>query len=458
MRDREAVLRVIDRHFAFKVEGAIFAPSYGSWWDGKVHLIRKVRDGTLSFPAGLHDEVVDRLEAAGYSCTIDDQRLLDAGSIPGRSWSWIGPPLRGYQQEALAKALATGSGILKLPTRSGKTLLAAAIIQEIGKRALFVVTSDLLLNQAAHAFRNAIGGATVTMIGSGQWDPSGDIVVASIQTLQGRVETPAFGSLARSFGITFLDELHHLMSNGDAWREAAIHLEPPIKIGLSATVDLSKDSGDEGSIWLRGICGKIMYEIGTSDLIDQGFLVRPTIRFVHHGAEATKDRRWSPTVLKKYIVECKDRNETIAARAISSAKAGEGVLVDTNTIPHVRILADLISRGLPPGQVAILVGDTAASVRERVIESFRAGRIRAIVSTIMGEGVDVPEIITVINAEGGKAKVSTLQRLRNLTPAPGKTKAEVIEMADVHHPILRGWTADRLDIYKAERSFRIKVE
>ena len=459
IRDRDAVHRVIDPPFAFKVAGAEFSPqARAKVWDGRVHLVRKVRGGGLEFPAGLYPEVVSLLRGAGYGPEIEeaDERLPapDIGPV-----EWRGPRLRDYQGAAILAALDRGGGVIRLPIRAGKTMTAGRMIETLGTRSLFVVPSDLLVRQSADVFRDVLGGVEVSTIGGGDWDVSGDVVVATIQTLASRLRTREFARFARSFGAVFLDEVHHLQNDGDAWRDAALALDARYKVGLSATVAVDpKGENDPGAIWIRGICGPVVYSVGMSDLIERGFLVRPTIRFVAHGAEEIKGKPTPATLYRDGIVECVPRNARIAAEAVAYAQAGRGVLVDASRVPHVRILADLISRGLPPGQVAALTGNSSADDRDAVLQAFRARRIRVIVGTILGEGIDVPEIEVVVNAEGGRAKVSTIQRMRNLTPAPGKVQAVVVEPIDIHHPTFREWTLERLRIYRREPAFRVEIE
>jgi len=110
------------------------------------------------------------------------------------------------------------------------------------------------------------------------------------------------------------------------------------------------------------------------------------------------------------------------------------------------------------GRVALLLGTSSGDERAAVVASWRRGEVLVVVGTILGEGVDIPELSVVINAEGGKANVSGLQRLRNLTLSPGKTEAIVVEFLDTHHPHLCDWTARRLALYRRERAFKIEAE
>jgi len=230
------------------------------------------------------------------------------------------------------------------------------------------------------------------------------------------------------------------------------------KYGLTGTATIhKKNANPKGDIWLRGLCGRFLIAKTISDMIDDGHLSPLLIRFVRHNAPMIPGRKWSPNVYNDGIVGCEPRNKVIASEAIAYARQGSRVLVDVARIEHTRILHDLIARRLGD-QVVVLKGETKKGVRERTLHRLESGQVQVIVGTIMGEGIDVPALDVVINAEGGKAQVSMIQRLRNLTLYEGKRQAEVVELVDDHHAVLRKWTLQRLRIYREEPAFKIRVE
>lgn len=442
---------ILDRRYSWRLEGVEYVEAFRAHrWDGRVHVLqRKLKRGEITMPSGLVGEVLLVPEVVAYGLVVDDRRATCPLPVTP---AWTGHRLRVYQQEAVDAACnTTGGGIIRVPTRGGKTLIAAAIIARLAQRTLFVVPSRLLLSQTAKALAAALGGVTVTAIGEGLWDGTGDVVVATVQTLTAKARSPALEQLCEDVSLCFLDEIHHLRGKGSAWRDMALGLDAGRKIGLSATVDLSKRRpAAEGAVWLRAICGPLLYSARIADLMAEGFLVPCHVRFVRHGAPDTRETSWTSDLYDRLVVQCRERNDRIVAEAVAYARAGERVLVDVSRIDHARLLADAIDVRLPRGVVHTMIGRTGARARSRILEAVKVTPGSVIVGTIMGEGVDVPELTVVVNAEGGKAKVSTIQRLRNLTASAGKTGATVVEMADDHHPILAGWTLDRLAIYQAE--------
>jgi superfamily II DNA or RNA helicase len=105
----------------------------------------------------------------------------------------------------------------------------------------------------------------------------------------------------------------------------------------------------------------------------------------------------------------------------------------------------------------IVTGRDKTSSRKDKVKSFLNGDVNILMGTVFGEGIDIPEVECVINAEGGRDVKATIQRMRNMTPAPGKTKAVFIDFMDVTNKHFAKHSRERLKIYKEEPAFDIKI-
>ena len=127
----EDAFGVLDERYAYPIPGAWFSPAYKRGrWDGKVHLIRRRKGGAIVFPSGLFSEIRSRLVKARFDIEVEDVRP-DARSFRG-SVEWTGPECRDYQREAVKKAVESEGGIVKLPIRAGKTIVASRITRRLG--------------------------------------------------------------------------------------------------------------------------------------------------------------------------------------------------------------------------------------------------------------------------------------------------------------------------------------
>lgn len=449
-------IKSLDKRTAFFVKGHEFNPAFRRhWWDGKEHLVKKVKgkpDYTL--PIGMMDRAIELANDLGKSIKLVDERRVSSQPIEV-DWNEDIEP-RDYQQAAvdalcLDRGLLTGKGMIRVPTRGGKTLIAARTIHKLQRRALFIVPSQLLQLQTVQAFERMLM-VPIGQVGDGVWAPE-DITVASIQTLAAQMKKPRAKELLASFDVVFFDECHHFA--GEKWRRVFDSIDALYKIGLSATIFLKDDDDNELSgIHMVASTGPVLYSIEPDELILRGFLVRPTILCVKIREPEVKRVPW-PTAHLLGIVQHGHRNDVIARLALNRRLAGRAVLVITASLDHTADLkARMMSMGLVVGTI---IGSTPAEERRTIIERYNANEVDVLLGTVFGEGIDIPRIEVVINAEGGKSQISSTQKFRNITPSPGKETAEMIDFMDLHNKYLAGHSLERLQTYREHAEFRFKV-
>lgn len=462
-RRGRTALEALRKETAYLVAGHEHTDKFQSGvWDGRIQLVRRSRRGKrgepkpLLIPTGLL--AVAQRHLKGYR--FADKRRRPKGRM---DFEWVGPDPRGYQGEAVRAILdrcrvrgLAPRGIIKVPIRGGKTLIAGRILAELGWSTLFVVESEMLLGQTARALRSYLHPRSfrdewIGVCGSGEWDPRW-VTVATVQTLLARPREAR--ALEAKTDLLLIDEVHHMRA--DEWRKPIMRTDAFGKIGLSATLFEDPDIPQERSaIWVRACTGPIRYEVPIERLIQEGHLLQPTVllyRMPLHGAP----QRWRyGRTYSEFIANNEERNATIADLAEQAAKAGLLTLIDTGRLDQMRRLEEMLSaRGV---EVETLHGSTPPARRRRVVERFQKRKVAVVIGTILGEGVDIPELEVVINAEGGKSRIAVMQRLRNLTVSEGKTRAIVIDFADLGQRHMQEHSLARLDLYDETRGFRIRV-
>lgn len=470
----------LDDETTYMVKGAWHDPNYkAGLWDGRERLLSKESRFKWSAPVGI---LADALERFPDAEVVDDRRQGAATPELALNPDVI-PELRPYQHEAVEAVVAdrdvlTGKGLLRLPTRSGKTVIAAAIIAHTGLRSLFVVNSDMLLRQTISLFSRALrlvnrsGKANrraarklVGQFGGGVHETDAHVTVASVQGLLARAGTMPVRELLSGSQAVFFDECHHL--EAPRWRLIMNRADALYKIGLSATIYLDKQRGTElGTIWLVGATGPVLYSLTPSDLIEAGWLNRPVITFVSApDPDVVIDSEAQFTTKYRLgITENTGRNAKIVELAARESLAGRRVLVTVRHLAHVDELARMM-RGLGL-VVSVVTGKTPAEQRDELCADVRDGRADVLIGTVFGEAVDLPWLETVIVADGLASKVLTMQRLRNLTPVDehGRPLREprippdevpVYDFADFGERLLAEHSAKRLAAYREHPSFRV---
>lgn len=464
--------RELDRITSYKVAGHMFSPAYRAKprrWDGKEHLLHySARDGYY-VPIGLAIDIAKALKSAGEPYVVVNKRrpIHDYIDLP---WN-ESIVMRPYQETAVGAIFSgalPGIGTLRMPIRSGKTKTAARIIHKVGRPTVFAVPSQMLLEQTINAFHEALPGVDVGQIGDSVYR-EGFVTVATLQSLlylrgkradpgkdNGRPADPRYKRLIRHVDLFIQDEAHHCRGEGE-WYKIPYDFGAVFKVALSATAYPDDETEQErGIMWLRGVFGPIKHDVSISDLVAAGYLMKQNVKMYRITEPDMEDRRWSAGLRGKCITYNPHRNNIIAKVVDKVSRTmGMKVLVVATLIEHV----DAISRALSSNGVAhnILIGPQSPTSKRAVRDQFATGEIPVLISTVMGEGIDIPDVECVVNAAGGKSAIATIQRQRNLTVAEGKRVALLVDFFDDMNPYFREHSEARLATYRSEAAFDVEV-
>lgn len=465
---KRKVIRAIEAATSYKVAGRQFVQSFrAKHWDGKEHLLTFSAKSGYTAPAGLLPDIVACVRGLGIRLEVVDNTCLRAKREP---YAWNESiKLRGYQNRAvrgILKCDPMALGVMKMPIRSGKTKTAARVISLLGLPTLFIVPSTMLLRQTFEAFTEALPGADIGLIGDGEYR-LGRITIATIQTLasmRGRRKTkttrakrpdPRYKALLTTFDLMICDEAHHIRGDGD-WYKVPYDFDCRFKIGLSATVFPESDvEMERGIIWLKAVCGPIRVNVSTSELVDDGYLMRQHVRMIQIAKPDLSGHKWSNTLRIQAITQNTYRNKIIARLTKRQVAKEQRVLIVANRHDHIAcICEELDSEGV---DYRTITGRDGGEAREEKVDGFVAGDYRVLIGTVLGEGVDIPVADCVINAEGGQDDKATVQRQRNLTISAGKRLATLYDFMDVTNHYFEKHSKARLEAYRAEPSFSVEV-
>lgn len=446
-----------------KASGLVFGNKKTLWTTGEVEQVRFFDILDSTFPAGFLNRVLKRATNDKIQVKVIDgrrvpphnnlfslptQELQDAVSrLVGVAW------LRDYQLEAVAQALRCTRGIIKVPTGGGKTEIAIALVKQAPAcKWLFLVHRKTLMEQAAERFELRCPGESAGRIGSGAWTVGQAFTVATFQTLAKALkerQTFALNFLAQFDGVV-VDECHVLPAES-FWKVAMGMVNAYWRIGVSGT---PLDREDQRSVYAVAALEEQIYEIAAQTLIDEGQLARPFINMVEvHQEFIEKDkygllRRWPwRQVYQEGVVRSLLRNRTLLAAAQRALKPG---LVFVKEVAHGKAFnRALQKRGLKSDFV--WGSDSLQSRKDAVRRLVRGDLDILVCSVIFQEGLDVPELNSVIIGSGGKSIIAALQRIgRGMRKSAGKTTFEVWDVADTGHPWLERHARARRRAYQRE--------
>jgi DNA excision repair protein ERCC-3 len=300
--------------------------------------------------------------------------------------------LRSYQREAVEAFWAGGSGVVVLPCGAGKTLVGAAAMAEAKATTLILVTNTVAGRQWK---RELVARTSLTEeeIGeySGERKEIRPVTIATYQVLTTR-RGGAFAHLdlfgARDWGLVIYDEVHLLPA--PIFRFTA-DLQARRRLGLTAT--LVREDGREGDVF--SLIGPKRYDAPWKDIESQGWIapadcteVRVTLTDAERMAYATAEPE------ERYRMAASARTKLPVVRALVERHRGDQVLVIGAYIDQLHELGEFLD-------APIVQGATTNRERERLFDAFRAGELRTLVISKVGNfSIDLPEAAVAIQVSG----------------------------------------------------------
>lgn len=458
-------LSKLDKELSFRIVGAEFSPAFkAGYWDG----VKRILTNDCKFPYGLLSRVKDFFKIHNKNYNLIDQR--DAKS-PIQSID-IMPKLESlnkkpyyYQLDILEAVKKNDIGIIRSATGSGKSLIAALIVAYFGKTTiLYVIGNDLLYQ--THKFFSQIFNQEIGIVGDGLCEIR-DINIVSVWTAGQALgvknifvdEVDKEKSIAidkyndikillKKTKVHIWDECH--MASCSTIVEINENITSEHTYGLSA----SPWRDDNSDLIIESLLGSKIVDLSASFLIDQGYLVKPIIKFINVPKYPEKLPKNYQTIYKKYIVDNPVRNALVVNAAQKLVEQGYQTLVLFSIISHGDILYKEISKKIP---CLLLSGKDSSETRAIAKEKLEKKEINCLIaSRILDIGVDIPSLSALVLSGGGKSSVRALQRIgRIIRSYKNKKQAIVIDFMDNAH-YLKDHSNIRYKIYSSEPSFIIK--
>lgn len=407
---------------SYKPDGYQFMESFKSGrWDGNYHLFESSY-GNQRFPLGMIHDVVEIFKSQKDL----KYELLDFRKRPGIKFQWMWNDsfrnLRDYQKEAVEVAKKRTRGIIRLPTGSGKMLVAAKIIQELGHKAMIFVVTEEAVRDTYEEFCEAILGAKI-----GRWSSSkkevGDITVATIQSLyeKNRAGAKELFEMFKQCDVVIFDEVH--ATGAYEYYNIAKLSSAYYKFGQSGT----PYRGDGKDILLQAATGRIIYKKTTKELQSMGYLAESKVIFFrakmpsNHTHETLAELQ-PHDKYRATIIENDHRNALI--KEVFKKYANLPTLVIVKHEQHLKFLSDYL--GIP-----LVYGKSSKGYRKAVQDQLRIGNMWAVVATkIYDQSVNIPALKIAINCAGHSPKNAQIQRLGRILRQSGGEGALFIDFWD----------------------------
>lgn len=159
----------------------------------------------LSLPRGCMKEIKSILN--DYNIKLNNQDKRNAGKKIKASFKGL---LADTQQKALDSILSVDLGVLVAPPGTGKTVMAIAAISGRKTSVLILVHRKPLMEQWRLQLSALLGidKKEIGIIGGGKNNPTGNIDIATIQSLSSNKEGGV--NPVSNYGFIIVDECHHI--------------------------------------------------------------------------------------------------------------------------------------------------------------------------------------------------------------------------------------------------------
>jgi len=462
------IIHVLDRESryatpqALAYEAGFQNPEEGETkgWDGWIRLLRQPKTMYPYFPTGLLPRLVRICYKMGYQPMVKDLRARPEEGFP----EFPVVELRDYQEAAVDAGTKLGRGVFDMPPRSGKTRVMCELHRRISLPTIWMAPTDRIVQQTARVIEGFFGkNYVVHQIGQKGLERAAHHKVVVCTANTAAVLPQEFYNTRQ---MIVVDEWHH-----GAAKTYTHEIFPKCdhiyyRYGMTGT--FFRSGSDDMA--MHGILSDTIYKVTSAELLRRGFLVPTHVAFLPI-PEKPKVRgagnSFNGGFGRAGIHEHAYRNQLVAHAALLLHQLGRKVLILVGTKIQGREIAHILYQFLPEAplgcrfkSVEFLSTDRDRTVQTDVIDSFLANQeVKILLGTsLLGEGVDLPDVDALVYARGEKAEVSLTQNAyRVCTAIHGKPNAIIVDFADRHHRRLMEHSQERLAVYYNEPTFSVSI-
>ena len=345
--------------------------------------------------------------------------------------------LRDFQEHVVgvflqnADSSTGGGGLLEIPCGRGKTVIALAILAKLGVKSLVIVHKEFLMNQWVERINQFLPGARVGRIQGQIIDiENTDIVIGMLQSLSMK-EYPQ--SMFSSFGLTIVDEVHHIGS--EVFSRSLQKIVTKYVLGLSATMQRKDGLARVFKMFL----GEIIYK-EKRDTDDAVLVKAIEFRTSDEDFNETKyDYRGNPaysTMISK-LCTYNHRSEFIlrVLKKELANKPGQQVMI----LAHNKNLLVYLYKAIEHRHLAS-VGYYVGGMKREKLKCSETKEVIIATYAMAAEALDIKSLTTLILATPRTDVVQAVGRILRVK----HERPMVVDIVDTHQVFQKQWNKRRL--------------
>ena len=368
--------------------------------------------------------------------------------------------LRPYQQEAVDSTVKyfqrkRDPAVIVLPTGAGKSLVIAELARVARGRVLVLAHVKELVEQNYEKYKSYGLEAGIFSASLGKKDFTQKAIFGSIQSVA-RAPTEFFSD----FSLLIIDECHRVAEEGATQYQEVIQklkaqspnlcilglTATPFRLGLGWIYEYSHTG--ELKTEQQRFFKQCVYELPLSYMIKNKFLTTPIkvdipVTCYDFSELTEKNRMYTHAEVEELLKNQKRLTPLIVSNIVDITERfnRKGVMIFSSSVKH----AEEILTYLPENEARLVVGDTEISVRDEIIEDFKARKFKYLVNvSVLTTGFDAPHVDVVAILRPTESN-SLYQQIvgRGLRLDPGKTDCFILDYTGMGHDIFTPEVGDK---------------
>ena len=352
--------------------------------------------------------------------------------------------LRDYQENIInifMSNIERGGGLLEIPCGRGKTVMALAIAQKIGLKTLVIVHKTFLADQWIERIQQFLPDAKVGRIQGQIIDiEDKDIVIGMLQSLSMK-DYPH--TLFEEFGLTIVDEVHHIAA--EVFVRSLFQIVTKYVLGLSATMQRKDGLTKVFKMFL----GDVIYKEKTTENKNVEVKIYDYISEDVEFNETKYDYKGNPiyssmmTKLCNYNPRCEFIVKIIKDLIIENAN--QQIIV----LGHYKNLLTYLYKAIEYNNIGT-VGYYVGGMKKEALKDSESKQIIIATYAMASEALDIKTLTTLVMATPKTDVTQSIGRILRTK----HTKPLVIDIVDSHN-VFKNQSYKRLKYY-SKQGYQIK--